>query len=165
MDVEASYRRYLDLEDSWVVALGVSRALPPVGGGVPSRPRPLALLPAAADQGVAGFTVRVAPTVELPVGQDRDLYDLLGGLNVSGIVTNPAFPFLYAGAGVGYGYATTPGEVTLSRLTLGATLGVDLGLTADLSLDVHTGAGYYGGIVNGSGDAGSYLEGLGRKAH
>ncbi len=158
LGLEGSYRRCLDLEDSWVVSLGVSRALAPAGGGSPTRPRPLALLPAAGDRGVASFDVRLAPTLELPVGQDRALYNFLGGLNISGVVTNPSFPFLYAEAGLGYGYALTAADLTLSRVTLGASLGVDLGLTADLKLDVHTGAGYYAGIMNdGSGDAGGNL--------
>ncbi|MBA7606039.1 hypothetical protein ES703_13177 [subsurface metagenome] len=151
VELNASYRSFLDFQNMWNISLGTSFRF----GSVTASPAET--VPA---KEAAPLSVRASPKVEIPAGTDAELYKLGGSLELSGLIRPAALPFSYLSGDIGYGLIFSEAGFSVSRLSVGTGLGLSLDLSRKLGLNGFTKGGYYFAFLNngsGFGGGGPYL--------
>jgi len=103
------------------------------------------------------LSLKIAPGFNVPLGTDSDLFKLNYGGKISGEISMPFFPILYASVDVGYNYVPLRTDVTdLSLMAFGGGIGFDFNPIPILSIRAFARGGYYYGFLHNGADAGGY---------
>ncbi len=103
------------------------------------------------------LSLKVAPGVNIPLGTDSALFEPSYAGRVSGELSLPFLPVLYASVDVAYNYVPLKTAVTdLSVLAFGAGVGIDLNPIPLLSIRVFGRGGYYYGFLHNGADSGGH---------
>lgn len=110
-----------------------------------------------ADAGLPLFTVQVAPTGVVPLGNEASPFGFGGGAALTASYRLPPLPFLYAGCDLGYSFVSTNApDTSVSLVTLGGQAGVHLQIGAAFWGRAYGEAGYFLATLNESGATPGY---------
>lgn len=96
-----------------------------------------------------GFSLRVAPQVTLPVGDDSDLYEPGGSGTITGGFSMPFYTPLRVTADVGYAYIPLAEEIgSMSLVSVGAGVGLNFAVAPWLNVYTYGKGGYFFAALN-----------------
>ncbi len=109
--------------------------------------------PAPGSQGVsAPLSLRVLPTLVIPIGAGGDLFKAGGGADLLVAWRLPWVPLLYAAGELGYLLAPARApDTSVSAIPVGLQAGVDIQLSRTFSVRVYGDGGWYFAMLNGGG--------------
>jgi tetratricopeptide (TPR) repeat protein len=96
----------------------------------------------------APFSLRLTPGLDLPLGQNAELFLMGGGAGISFQYLFPATPAPFLSASIAYGYAPARIGETFSVLSAGIGAGLHFLPLPWLSLSAAVSGGYYYGLLN-----------------
>jgi hypothetical protein len=94
------------------------------------------------------FGVLLESGIALPLGADREIYDLGGAFGIVGSYSPGGAPWLAVSAGGGYTYTALPIDTGLSLLTAGGSAGLRVPLGEGARVQLAADGGYYYGFLN-----------------
>jgi tetratricopeptide (TPR) repeat protein len=121
------------------------------------------VFPAAGQEG-GKFSLLVTPGLNLVLGKPADMFNLGGGVELSGLYSMPFAPWLAARAAIDYNIVPTVSEeenTNLNLITFSAGGGVNFNFTSWLSVYAFALGGYGLGVYKGESGGSAYFGGEG----
>ncbi len=101
------------------------------------------------------FSLNITPGLNFPIGADTDIFNLGGGVELSGEYRLPSRPLFFFSGNIGYNLQPVVFETSLSVLSFGAGAGINHDLSKRFYLKGYTSGGYYYSFLNdGTGPKG-----------
>jgi tetratricopeptide (TPR) repeat protein len=141
VSVEAGYRNYLGAYQGLEASLGARVQMG--GEGWAERVQP-------AEAGVQPLSLEITPAALVPLLDSGQEFAAGSLVELTGVFHLPVLPFAFFNAELGYGNLPLKATPSVSLLSGGAGLGVDLALAPWLSFQVRGSGGYYWGYLTDS---------------